>query len=274
MSSPLYALLIGIDAYISPTLPTLQGCRNDVTLIASVLRSRFGVEEKQLRIMVDEEATRAGIKQAFREHLIDPARRCHETGEACPACLFHYSGHGSLARDATETAIDEAILSYDSREPNILDIRDWELRQLFDELARYTPHITVILDTCISGSVALGMSNGHPWQSPQSYVLLSACSASKRIANDYFDNSTPDPTCYGALSYALAEELSRITVGHTTYREVFDRVCRRVQRWHPLQAPHCEGNLDRILFDGLYEVVEERPNHQEASAASPSRKMD
>ncbi len=260
MPTSLRALLIGIDTYISPALPTLKGCRNDVTLIASVLRSRFGVEEKQLRIMLDEEATRAGIKQAFREHLIAPARRCYETGEANMAFLFHFSGHGSLARDATETAIDEAILSHDSREPNILDIRDWELRQLFDELARYTSHITVVLDTCITGSVALGMSNGHPWQSPHSYVLLSACSSSKRAAKDYIDTTTPDPTCYGALSYALADEMSRINAGNTTYREVFGRVCHRVQQWHPLQIPHSEGNLDRVFFDGLYDVVEKGMN--------------
>ena len=155
MSTPLFALLIGVNTYKAPIIPTLKGCRNDVELMASVLRGRFGLDDQHLRTMFDDEATHEGIIQAIRSHLIENARQAKASGQAEPACLLHYSGHGSMAkdtRDAKATGLDETIVPHDSRQSGVFDIKDWELGALIDELAQYTSNITVVLDCCHSGS--------------------------------------------------------------------------------------------------------------------------
>lgn len=279
MSAPLYALLIGINTYQAPIIPTLRGCRNDVELLASVLRNRFGVADDQLRVLVDEQATHAAIKQAIREHLIDTARHAQTAGQPIPAFLFHFSGHGSMARDASgvkATGLDETMVPHDSRQSDILDIKDWELGALIDELAQYTHNITVVLDCCHSGSgtrdaemttrqcpvdlrpqperppvLTAGTRSASrdpatPWNS---HVLLAACSNSQS-AHEYVDTSTSEKRYYGAMSYALAEELTKTPAGNASYREIHQRVCRRLKQWYPLQSPQCEGDRDRVLFGG------------------------
>lgn len=280
MPTAVYALLIGVDAYKVSFIPTLKGCRNDVELMASVLRSRFGVDNSQLRVLVDEQATHAGIKQAFREHLIETAQRAVAAGQPVPAFLFHFSGHGSLARDASgekATGLDETIVPHDSRQSDILDIKDWELGQLIDELAQYTSNITVVLDCCHSGSgtrdaemtirqcpadlrpqtkrpdtIASGTrsADSAPSQPTNSHVLLAACSNSQS-ANEYVETTSTEKRYYGAMSFALAEELAKTPAGNASYREIYQRVCRRIRQWYPLQSPQCEGDRDRVLFGGV-----------------------
>ncbi len=280
MPTPLYALLIGINTYKAPFIPPLKGCRNDVELMASVLRSRFGVADEQLRVIVDEQATHAAIKQGIREHLISTAQNAKAAGQPIPAFLFHFSGHGSMARDASgakATGLDETMVPHDSRQSDILDIKDWELGALIDELALYTDNITVVLDCCHSGSgtrdaelttrqcppdlrpqperspvIATGTRSAatDPSTPLNSHVLLAACSNSQS-ANEYVDSSSGEKRYYGAMSYALAEELAKTPAGNASYREIYQRVCRRLKQWYPLQSPQCEGDRDRVLFGGV-----------------------
>jgi hypothetical protein len=278
MSTPLYALLIGVNTYKAPIIPTLKGCRNDVELMASVLRGRFGLDDQHLRTMFDEEATHEGIVQAIRSHLIENARQAQSTGQPEPACLLHYSGHGSMARDtrdAKATGLDETLVPHDSRQGGILDIKDWELGALIDELAQYTTNITVVLDCCHSGSgtrneelvvrqcpvdlrpqperplaMKAGTRSATPAadRDPNTHVLIAACSNSQ-AANEYVDMSTGQKRYFGVMSYCLAEELAQSP--QLTYRELYQRVCRRVWQKYPLQSPQCEGDRDRLLFGGV-----------------------
>jgi len=278
MSIPLYALLVGVNKYLVEFIPTLKGCRNDVELMASVLRNRFEIAEDHLKILVDEQATHEGIKQTFRDHMIGAAKAAKDAGQPIPAFLFHFSGHGSMAVNASGTkvtGVDETIVPHDSRQAGILDIKDWELGQLIDELAEYTQNITVVLDCCHSGSgtrdtemvtrqcppdlrpqpqrppaFAAGTRDASSETlKPLRHVLLAACS-NDQSANEYLDDRTEEKKCYGALSYSLAEELGKTPSENATYREIHQRVCRRLWQWYPLQSPQCEGERDRVLFDG------------------------
>lgn len=279
MPSPLFALLIGINRYVAPIIPTLQGCRNDVELLAGVLRDRFETPDANLRILFDEQATRSEILRAFREHLIDRARLAKQSGETSAAYLFHFSGHGSLARDASGTkanGLDETIVPHDSRQQDVFDIRDWELGGLLDELAQYTSNITVVLDCCHSGSgtrdeaasvrqcppderaapvappIASGTRGDAPMSppTPNSHVLLAACSANQS-ANETVDASLESKPKHGVMSFALADVWRSSPAQGLTYREIHQQVCQRVWRTHPFQAPQCEGDRDRVLFGGI-----------------------
>lgn len=159
MQQTIFALLIGINNYASPTVPDLGGCVNDVKAMASVLRDIFSVPESQIKILTNEQATYNAVKLHFRQHLIEAVhnfvKENHAIDAEPPAVLFHFSGHGSLAPDPTgqePDGFDETLVCYDSRLPGIYDLKDWELGGLLKELAQYTDNVTVILDCCHSGS--------------------------------------------------------------------------------------------------------------------------
>ncbi|RLS57867.1 MAG: hypothetical protein DWH91_03660 [Planctomycetota bacterium] len=278
MSPPLYALLIGVNRYQAEFIPPLQGCRNDVELMASILRSRFNLEENHLRILVDEQATHAGIERAFREHLIDRARAAQSSGEASPAFLLHFSGHGSRAVDARGqkvAGVDETMVPYDSRQAGVLDIKDWELGGWLEELAQYSQNITVVLDCCHSGSGTRDIevatrqcppdyrpqptrsttitpgtrSTGDEGEKPLRHVLLAACSHTES-AKEWKDQTPEGERLYGAFTFTLAEELSKTPADNATYRELHQRVVRRIIQRGIAQTPQCEGERDRTLFGG------------------------
>lgn len=156
--SELYALLVGIDRYDPRSrVPNLRGCVNDVTAMADLLQRTFAVPAANIRQLTNEAATHQAIKLAFRHFLIKKAKAWAQAGrtDPPPAFLFHYSGHGSQARDETGTepdGMDETLVAHDSRLPGIYDLKDWELGQFIAELNEYSDNVTIILDCCHSGS--------------------------------------------------------------------------------------------------------------------------
>src|SRR5205085_1552994 len=68
-----------------------------------------------------------------------------------------YSGHGSRVPDQNGDKadhLDSTLVPVDSRDPGgkHFDIVDDEIRELFNELARYTSNVLFILDCCHSGN--------------------------------------------------------------------------------------------------------------------------
>jgi hypothetical protein len=47
-------LLIGIDEYLYPEIPPLEGCVNDAELMANILEHRFGFPAANLTVLRDE----------------------------------------------------------------------------------------------------------------------------------------------------------------------------------------------------------------------------
>ncbi len=85
------ALLIGINDY--EKVSDLDGCVNDVENMKTLLRDKFGFAEENIKILVNEYATRKAILETFQEHLIARAKQ----GDLV---VFHFSGHGSQMKDA------------------------------------------------------------------------------------------------------------------------------------------------------------------------------
>lgn len=155
-STPLYLLTVGIDQWLSPLVPELEGCENDVRMMKQVFRQRLAVPEENIKMLLGAEATRAGLETAFRQHLIDRAKSWKDSGAEgpAPAFVFHYSGHGSRAIDASGTqpdGMDETLVPQDSRIGDVYDLKDWEFAQWLEELSQYSDNVTIILDCCHSG---------------------------------------------------------------------------------------------------------------------------
>jgi uncharacterized caspase-like protein len=149
--SNIWALLVGINEYISPGIRTLYGCVNDVQAMQRFLMNQMNVPDNQVKVLINQEATRDEIIRWFKKFLIENPDIPKDS-----QLIFHYSGHGSQMRniDGTEPdGMDETIVPHDSRVNNIFDIPDKTLAGLIDKLAvAKGDNITVILDSCHSGS--------------------------------------------------------------------------------------------------------------------------
>src|SRR5262249_31076277 len=78
------ALLVGINAYRDAPL---RGCVNDVTDVRDLLISKYGFGASEIRLLIDAEATTAGIRQQLAGWLV--------RGAPHDRMLFHFSGHGT-----------------------------------------------------------------------------------------------------------------------------------------------------------------------------------
>jgi hypothetical protein len=145
-----YALLVGINDY--PGAP-LNGCVPDAERIAAYLHSRvdLDIQEANIRMLLDQQATRENIIDGFRSHL-------SQAGEG-EVALFYFSGHGAQELADSSVWINEldgcleCIACYSPDRPSLM--ADKELRFLIHELtARSTnglPHVLTIFDCCHSG---------------------------------------------------------------------------------------------------------------------------
>lgn len=140
------ALLCGLN-YPGTTYP-LQGCVNDVNLIADILTEQFGFDAANRRMLTDEAATTAAILERLEWLVAD-----NEPGDVL---YFHYSGHGSQMVNQTYEADyepdgkDEIICPHDLNWRDKV-IRDDDLKRIFDKVPNGVS-LTVVLDCCNSGT--------------------------------------------------------------------------------------------------------------------------
>ncbi|PAP75156.1 DUF7379 domain-containing protein [Rubrivirga marina] len=276
------ALLIGIDEY--PNLSAfhqLEGCVNDVTAMAGLLRDRFGFADEDVTVLTNAAATRAGILAAL-DRLADAV-------EADDVVVVHYAGHGSQITDLDgdePDGLDETIVPHDGVRqsgPNT-DITDDEIHAWIQRVTATTPFLTLLFDCCHSGTVtrdAFGARarslapdtrradqigrrpGGVPTRSvtaPEGpsgwlplhdrYVLIAGC-RDDESAYEYRPSEADTP--HGALTYFLVRALREATPG-TTYRDVYDRIRPSVTAHSSKQHPQMEGALDRAVF-GVRDLV-------------------
>lgn len=253
------ALLIAIDEY--EAVSDLNGAGNDVELMRSVLIGKFDFPEENVMILRDESATRDGILSTIRSHLIEPT----ETGDIV---LLHYSGHGSRMPDVSGDEIDgfdETLVPHDARTRGVFDISDDELNALLEEIGEKTDNVTVVFDSCNSGSVtrgAVARSIPADKRTPPdtdvrsvdldgaairplsaNYVLISGARYDEFANETIFGGKT-----YGAMTYHFANAL--MTAGPSlTYGDVMDRVKSKVNARFPTQHPQLEGvGMDTVVF--------------------------
>lgn len=150
------ALIVGINQYqIHPTgdrVPNLDGALADADAIAALLQSLHGFKPENIRILRDQEATRAALLSALDSHLV----RSAEPGDLS---LFYYAGHGSYVDNPTSQETDkrdETIIPADSN-TGTPDIRDKELAQHFHRILDKKAQLIAIFDSCHSGSIARGL---------------------------------------------------------------------------------------------------------------------
>jgi caspase domain-containing protein len=282
------ALLVGINDYLyDDDISDLRGTINDVNAMQDLLVRRFGFEPASIVVLRDKEATKANIERAFRTHLIEPA-----TTDSVVA--LYVSSHGSEKWDESGDEpkhYDQTIVTHDSgrsdgRENR--DITDDELNGLLRELNQKTKHVTVIFDSCHSGTAMRATARpraakpdcrgcrgeacakcGEVAASRSAAPAGAAASAGAAHARGYV-GFEPGESSYVLISGAASDEYSyeRVIEGRpmgaltwfltralwqakpgTTYRDVMAQVAADVTSSLPAQHPQIEGRaMDTEVF--------------------------
>jgi hypothetical protein len=138
------ALLVGINDYDG--VNDLQGCINDVTNVRSVLKTFFGFENTDIRVLTDSRATKQNILLRLERMVINAVSGDH--------LIFHFSGHGSQIRDreGDELAdhMDELICPCDMNWDDGF-ISDDMFSDILKQLKKGV-RMEILLDSCHSGT--------------------------------------------------------------------------------------------------------------------------
>ena len=138
------ALLVGINDYNG--VNDLQGCINDVTNVRSVLKTFFGLENTDIRVLTDSRATKVNILSRLEKMVKNAA-----TGDYL---IFHFSGHGSQIRDREGDELtdhmDELICPCDMNWDDGF-ITDDMVSEILQQLKKGV-RMEILLDSCHSGT--------------------------------------------------------------------------------------------------------------------------
>ena len=150
------ALLIGIGAYTVPG-SALEAPPNDVRAMKRFLVEHWGFGPSDIKTLVDEQATKAGILDAIETWL--PAHT--QPGDRV---IIYFSGHGDRITDDDGDEVDgmdETLVPVDygrngERDEDML--RDDELADALEEISGR--HVLFIADSCFSGTVTRTLDLG------------------------------------------------------------------------------------------------------------------
>ena len=165
------ALLVGVAGKPNPKQKPLQGVKNDVTLFEKTLIAVRLFEPQQIKTLLNENATYAGVVGNFKKWLIQGS----SNGDTV---LFYFSGHGCQVWDEDgdeEDGKDEALCCWDSQilkkkvrrrvggvwaEAHELAftrnlLLDDEIRELLKQL--HGRRVIFMSDSCHSGTVYKGI---------------------------------------------------------------------------------------------------------------------
>jgi hypothetical protein len=174
--------------------------------------------------------------------------------------VFYYSGHGSQVKNSKSIepdGYDESLVPADSYR-GVKDIRDKELKKLFNSVLDKQAQLTVIIDSCHSGSISRGIS------APSRYKVL---------PTDECDAADPpgkeeSPAQRGALIFTAAQDfdLAFETIDedendHGLFTWALLKVLRAVPIDEPAQnvilrinaLMHSEGRTQEPNLEGLQE---------------------
>ncbi|BCJ41045.1 hypothetical protein Aiant_17020 [Actinoplanes ianthinogenes] len=274
----LYALLVGIDRYQSPDIPSLHGCANDVRAAAAQLTADAAPGCRvHTRMLLDGEATRAAVVAAIGAHL-------GRAGEADTA-LFWFAGHGSAAAVPAwawfrePTGMLQTLVCADSRTPGVPDLWDKELSVLLDVIAERAGHVAVVLDSCHADGATRELADQEPAARARSvppapergldslaeevlrragrpapeHVALAACRSDESA-----QERTIGGVVHGVFSWALLDAVRRLGPG-ATYRELLaatqTAVEFRSRRQVPQLRPGASPLADHVFLDGTVRRV-------------------
>lgn len=291
-SVQIHALLIGIDQYEGGDLIPLEGAKNDVALVKHTLMDRFQVKETDIRVLIDEQARHAAIRDAFKTL----AGRLRHGDMA----YIHYSGHGSYVCDLNgdedpSWGKDSTWVSYGSRsngdprptacppaissEPadaaalaarsleadqlNDFDILDDEINRWLAALLEKTDNVVFVSDSCHSGTVT------------RSKDALATRGAPMDLRAHPLGRQRPAPPLSGGVRVSACRDSEKANEYNAnekihglftwfwcqnlqaarpgdTWHDIHRCTAANVAQWRSDQHPQIEGDRRQTVFGGRF----------------------
>ncbi len=275
------ALIVAISRYAPETGWSVTAAAQDALLIKAALAAQGFDTMQQVTVLRDAQATKQGITEAIRQHLISKARQGSTV-------VFHFSGHGQQVADTNGDEIDgldEALVPYDAPKQTKgaftayrgeKHLRDDELGALLTEVRqKIGPEgsVLVVLDACHSGTATrqIGTARGTQFKiAPEGYSpkqvtataedgwsdqmasqrLASMVVISGSSANELnYETQDEQGNKVGPLSYALSRNLVAADA-NSTYLGLFDKIRVAMSALAPTQTPRIEGDTDQEILGG------------------------
>ncbi len=280
------ALIVAVGKYPAASGWEELSSQNDVRILKDALLKQ-GFVGADIAVLQDEQATRQGILDAIRTHLIEKAK----PGDAV---IFHFSGHGQQVQDNPDQTgrgdevdgYDEAIVPFDSPkryQSGIYEgenlIRDEELGAILQKLRMKLGkegHLLTLIDACHSGTATRGLAKARGTNMRMASPDYLAAHPDRFGEDDPLADDSPDDLerlapmvalfsaspnqlsyehvddngeGFGILSYTFSKVFCSAKEG-TTYRDLFDQIRLQVSALSPRQTPQAEGQLDEEVLGG------------------------
>lgn len=177
-----HALLIGVSDYQDKRIVDLEGPINDVSALQSVLTTHWGIDERNIVALVNQDATEKNIKSAFKD--------LETNTKPGDDIIVYFSGHGTSVKDPDFGAMlnlpdtSGALVTHDfdaakhvakiragnaiTAENDGLLVGRYEIKPLLQNLSQDRT-VLVIFDSCFSGNAVRG--NETPY-APKNTRLL------------------------------------------------------------------------------------------------------
>jgi len=261
------AVVVGINTYAPTETGTgftlrkwkdLDGAVNDAQAMEALLLGRFEFDE--VTLLLEEDATRDAIFSALQA--------MQQASSAGDVALFYYAGHGSQVKNLASTeadGLDETIVPSDVPDGSA-DIRDKELRGVFNGILDRGSYLTLIFDSCHSGSITRGLPGtatrflerapgeiNDPTELPRPVdrgALILSSAQDNQLASEMLDDGG---NARGAFSWALNRALSEMDVDAPA-SDVFLKARALMKGRGLTQNPVIGGLADRRdspLFGGV-----------------------
>ena len=262
-----HALIIGINNYkpanailssskAARNWRNLDGCVNDANAIKDMVMAKYSFAETDIQTLFNEQASREAIITQFK-NLVKTAKK----GDIV---FIFYAGHGSQVKNSLSLETDkkdETIVPADAWKEGVADIRDKELSAFFNELLDKGVLLTVIFDSCNSGSIGRGDNflNGPPKNrfieaadydakdasqplrpEERGALLFSAAQDFESAIEQSDENNIP----HGAFTLALLKALQQLSVDASVL-DIYNSLTGFMKFYGKVQEPVLAANEQR-----------------------------
>jgi len=263
------ALIIGINIYKPPlnevtemnsrrSWTNLDGCVNDASAMRDVAISKYGFPEAGITTLFNEEASRDRIIAELKKLVIE--------AKAGDVVFIYYAGHGSQVKNSLSKEADkkdETMVPADAWKKGVPDIRDKELAFYFNQLLDKGVLLTVIYDSCHSGSIGRGNENflndppkaryiedadmdakdaTEPKRPEDRGALIISAAQDFEFAKEHIDENK---ISHGAFTSALLKALQQLSPDAAT-NDIFSSLTAIMKYYGKTQEPVLAGNEARI----------------------------
>ena len=205
-SAKAWAVVAGVNFYQDERIPDLKGAVNDAWNFYHYLVSPNGArfEPDRVRLLLNEQATRAGIEDALGQFLTS----------ACPQdkVVIYFAGHGAPEPDRPEEAF---LLMHDTNLDSMVSsaVSMSQLPKFLQWRAGQTAELLMLIDACHSGNIKFPNQRGITSTSLKNSELGLLEKTRAKSVQSTLKKMVKNQNGWGAISAAAANQTAGESAG-------------------------------------------------------------